>query len=995
MAQKNVERRAPGAHAAAAPRRGVLASFTLRTLAKNRARTVVTIIGIALATGLLAAVFTSMTSLAAALRGQVSTERGIWQIEYPSLTNEQLETLEGGLDGHLDRLATARDLGACALSEENANVLGIVALNVQTMPAEDASAGAHAEGNGQYAVKKAPELESGRAPSAPGEIVLPSFYQGETLTEGDSKYAGVASGAVSDGPVELGSTVRLTLGRRHAQASEGAVALTGLNAMQFEYSGAGRIPLETLDGVAAPREFTVVGFAENSSYLYLGYAQAYVSDAEPEADGVPAVTCAWASTTGVGNKNDLEDLAISVVGLTRQDVSAAYPSFNSALLNLEGIIDDRTIWTTVIGFIGILSAVIIVAAVSLISNAFAISISERTRQFGLLSSLGASKRQLRRTVFIEAGILGLVGIPLGILIGLAGTYAAFAATGDGWAVLVGSKTAVPVSVDARALAVVVALSVVTLLISAWAPAKRAGGVSAVDAIRQSGDVKPSRRLLREFGRRAELMDGFTADGKKPRGIAARVAGMPGFLARRTRVASGGKARVAVASLAISVVLLVTAGILGTYLSQATSHLDYSSKTDYMMYVFKSEKGAEGDDAGVLELAQTAAEKLKGVEDVESTAVLSGNITLVKLADGAMNPDCADEVDEQTAQPDSEGRRKAPVEVVDDATWAALCGHVGLTGADAAPGAGTCIAINRLDIYGGAKYTTLRPLAQAALGTDAELILPTATDGSEWIDAYDVDDESNPVYGVCYTDAEGNLQTKQLGHETVRTERLRIAALAEDVGDDFPLSLKQLAANCPTLIVSASTAKAAGITDASSITSICVGTGGKSVDEDKLVEAVGAAGLDTSYTVAIAEQLRNNNAMAYTAQVFLYCFTAICALIAVANVFNTISSGLALRTREFAVLRSVGLGQGGFRRMIALECADHAVRGLAYGLALALLVDYGLYQVMGISFEGFGIALPWGHIALSVALIVAVLAASTVYALRKSHAMNLVDSLRAE
>ncbi len=992
MAQKNVERRAPGAHAAAAPRRGVLASFTLRTLAKNRARTVVTIIGIALATGLLAAVFTSMTSLAAALRGQVSAERGVWQIEYPSLTNEQLGTLEGGLDGHLDRLATARDLGACALSEENANAFGIV-LNVQTMPAEDTSAGAHAKGDGQYAVKKDPKLESGRAPSAPGEIVLPSFYQGETLTEVDSSYAGVASGAVSDGPVELGSTVRLCLGRRHAQASEGAVALSGLNAQQFEYSGADRVPLETIDGVAAPREFTVVGFAESSSYF--GYATAFVSDAEPEADGVPAVTCAWASTTGIGNKNDLEDVAISVVGLTRKDTSAVYPSFNSTLLNLEGVIDDRTIWTTVIGFIGILSAVIIVAAVSLISNAFAISISERTRQFGLLSSLGASKRQLRRTVFIEAGILGLVGIPLGVLIGLAGTYAAFAATGDGWAVLVGSKTAVPVSVDARALAVVVALSVVTLLISAWAPAKRAGSVSAVDAIRQSGDVKPSRRLLREFGRRSEPMDDFTADGKKPRGIAARIAGMPGFLARRTRVASGSKARVAVASLAISVVLLVTAGILGTYLDQATSHLDYSSKTDYMMYVFKSEKGAEGEDAGVLELAQTAAEKLKGVEDVESTAVLSGNITLVKLADGAMNPDCADEVDEQTAQPDSEGRRKAPVEVVDDATWAALCGHVGLTGADAAPGARTCIAINRLDIYGGAKYTTLRPLAQAALGTDAELILPTATDGSEWINVYDVDDESNPVYGVCYTDAEGNLQTKQLGHETVRTERLRIAALAEDVGDDFPLSLKQLAANCPTLIVSASTAEAAGITDASSMTSICVGTGGKSVDEDKLVEAVGAAGLDTSYTVAIAEQLRNNNAMAYTAQVFLYCFTAICALIAVANVFNTISSGLALRTREFAVLRSVGLGQGGFRRMIALECADHAVRGLAYGLALALLVDYGLYQVMGISFEGFGIALPWGHIALSVALIVAVLAASTVYALRKSHAMNLVDSLCAE
>ena len=560
--------------------------------------------------------------------------------------------------------------------------------------------------------------------------------------------------------------------------------------------------------------------------------------------------------------------------------------------------------------------------------------------------------------------------------------------------LVGSKTAVPVSVDARALAVVVALSVVTLLISAWAPAKRAGSVSAVDAIRQTGDVKPSRRLLREFGRRSEPMDDFTADGKMPRGIAARVAGIPGFLARRTRVASGGKARVAVASLAISVVLLVTAGILGTYLNQATSHLDYSASTDYMMYVFKDKKGFEGDNTGVLGLAQKAAEKLKGVEGVDSAAVLSQNTTLVKLADGVMNPDCADEVDEQT-QPDSKGRSQAPVDVVDDATWAALCEHVGLTGADAAPGAATCIAINRFDISGGAKYVTLRPLVEAASGTDAELILPVATDDSEWIDVYDVDDEYKPVYGVYYTDAEGNVQTKPLGDDSTRTERLRIAALTEDVGDDFPLSLKQLAANCPTLIVSASTAEAAGIMNAHSMTSLCVGTGGKNVDEDKLIEAVGSAGLDASYIVSIGEQLRNNNAVAYTAQVFLYCFTVICALIAVANVFNTISSGLALRTREFAVLRSVGLGQSGFRRMIALECADHAVRGLAYGLALALLVDYGLYQMMSLSFEGFGVALPWGHIALSVALVVAVLAASTVYALRKSHAMNLVDSLRAE
>ena len=90
-----------------------------------------------------------------------------------------------------------------------------------------------------------------------------------------------------------------------------------------------------------------------------------------------------------------------------------------------GATPDTAIWNTLYQIAGILAAVVVVAGVSLVYNSFAISVAERTRQFGLLSSLGASRRQLRRTVLVEALIIGGIGIPAGLLLGLAGCFVVF------------------------------------------------------------------------------------------------------------------------------------------------------------------------------------------------------------------------------------------------------------------------------------------------------------------------------------------------------------------------------------------------------------------------------------------------------------------------------------------------------------------------------------------------------------------------------------------
>ena len=100
-----------------------------------------------------------------------------------------------------------------------------------------------------------------------------------------------------------------------------------------------------------------------------------------------------------------------------------------------GVSDGRPIWGTLWMLAIVLAAVIVVASVSLIYNAFSISVAERTRQFGLLASVGASKRQLRRMVLFEALLIGAVGVPLGLVLGVAGTVGAFAASQEAFTAL--------------------------------------------------------------------------------------------------------------------------------------------------------------------------------------------------------------------------------------------------------------------------------------------------------------------------------------------------------------------------------------------------------------------------------------------------------------------------------------------------------------------------------------------------------------------------------
>ena len=971
--------------AAVAPHGNVFTRFTLRSLRANRVRTTVTIVGVALACGLLMAVLASVTSLRGALLDRQRTIDGVWQLSFDYTDESTLDNLKRLAGDHLDRLATSRDLGAAAVSKDNSFTWGSY-LGVVTTPREDASL-PRAAGDTRYDVIPDPYVEEGRLPEKPGEIALPSYLRGVELVDGASMIEGVAAGATSEGELELGGTITLALGRRTwlDDAINAAASIPSGTSLEVDYTyetdSTGNIisesetVLETLADVGEPRTYTVVGFIDPN---FLDGDVAYVCPDEPAAtaSGTERST-AYFSTTGYSSYNDLSDLITAVLG-----AESGWRN-NNSLLMYQGLEPNRQIIDSLEQFAAVLAVVIIVAAVSLISNAFRISISERTRQFGLLSSLGASRRQLRRTVFTEAALLGLVGIPLGIVIGIAGTAVVFALTAEGWGVMLGEDATIQLVIAPADLAIATCLTALTLLLSAFVPALRASRVSAVDAIRQSQDVRPSRRLRRVFRRRRDAMDDFSADCRRPRGMAARLGGMPAFLARRTLAVSASKSRVSTIALAISVALLVTAGLVSDYLNGAMSYMDYGN-ADMMMYASSAESSSDiSEDPVASNMGGIASDiaDVAGVREDSVSAVARAN-TDVHLDEDAVDWSAIDTFNERTNQYggfmlDRQGYGQAVVELVDDGTWQRLAEHLGLPEDERDPTQLSCVVFNLLN----------------ATNTDASL-----TD-DEWISMGD-----DGRYSLRRSDEVTGeaVDVAPVSELDLKSVSVPVAAYTADLGDDFPIGTANLADSTSiTLVMPMSSLEEAGLTDAMWLSLVEFYAGfAEGTDEEAVIEgiqeALGERGdIDTVTINNLREALRQYRAMSYTVDVFLYSFIAITMAIAVANVFNTIASGLMLRTREFAALQSAGMGRGAFRRMIALECADFAAKGLVGGVALATMVNAALFSALSSSISTLVFQMPWGHIALSFGVVVAVLAISVAYALHKTHAMNLVEALRAD
>lgn len=108
-------------------------------------------------------------------------------------------------------------------------------------------------------------------------------------------------------------------------------------------------------------------------------------------------------------------------------------------------------------------------------------------------------------------------------------------------------------------------------------------------------------------------------------------------------------------------------------------------------------------------------------------------------------------------------------------------------------------------------------------------------------------------------------------------------------------------------------------------------------------------------------------MVLVAAIFLYGFIAVISAIGITNIFNTITTNMTLRSREFAILRSVGMTEKEFRKMIRCESILYGTKALAFGVPVGVALSYGMYKVF-VGIIEVPYTLPWKEILIAVAAV---------------------------
>lgn len=1007
-------------------------NFTVKSLRANKVRTLVTIAGVALAAALLTAVLTTYVSLNDYLYRSEAHLAGTWMacVEADGSPALDEKIVDAQADPQVAGTAIMRDVGFAKLTADQQNTQGTY-LAIRSI-----------EGDVGDICGITPS--EGRLPENDHEIMLFSTW---------NDYGGV----------NLGDTVTFDVGQRVARLAPGEEGSMSAGTMTASWGVQGEAheseitdgtPLNSSMGVleadidggifneeianTEERTYTVVGFYDRPGYALstdAGMVGVTAGGAVPDA-----FTDVFFTLNDVANTQQVEEAAEALF-------PDEYVVLHTAMLRYMGVSSDSSIWTTFYGLVMVLAAVIVVACVSLIFNAFNISVAERIKQFGLLSSVGASRRQLRRAVVLEGAIVAVIGIPCGLLIGLAGCAATFAALGPAISQLAGSgEVAFRVAVNGWVLAAASVLTFVTVLVSVWIPAKRASRTNIIDSLRAASGSRVSKR----GAARAAKCTGASSLWKT-RGAAGRVLGVGGMLARINRKRGTGKGRAASVSLALAIVLLMTAGSLNVFLGTLTdvvtgggemagevgvmAQLDVETPQDAGTVDGNAQAG-DGDATGADAAATPDAAATQPAAPTTPEAVATANSELfarqAEVFAGAfhdlsrvagaqpvgwkMTSDAyaivpaamAGEalVDQESGMGGKmvDGRvgTVGSVAYLDDAAFDDYAKSLGLNPADFRdPEHLRAIALARGYGNNGSVYQLLDILREP--GT------------LEFVEAVTYHGEPAAGIGVGVTSGEGNAEAFAfqpylegdddgvewfpMDEADVQTASIEVVALADEPAPIVGGPGAGLQLIVPESMVAY---QSFGSTPPIFYSYFDSADGDHGALAEELATAGSAYFHDKSpYGLAFysfndyIEQRDSNQMIATVVNVFCLLFAVILALIAMANVFNTVTNSLILRRREFAVMKSVGLSNRQFRAMVAEECVAWCIRGLVPGVLLSLLVSFLLWQVISGSMTGLAFTLPWSYVALAAAMTVVAVGASVAYGMHRCRADNVVEALRAD
>ncbi len=845
---------------------------TLQSLKKSRTRTIVTIIGVVLSAAMITAVATFAVSLQNYLINSSAVKYGSWHVEFLDVDSAFLQ--ERSHDKGVRDTATIENIGYAALNDgknPDKPYLFVTGFN-------------------EKAFKDLPiKMISGRLPQNSGEVLIPVHLS----ANGGINYA-------------VGDTLSLAVGDR----VNGSDRLTQHTPYNPEDGSEAVVP-------KAEKIYTVVGICERPSFEEAaapGYTLITASDPADQADSFNVFVT-------LDNPREVQSYA--------KDKAGGYNTIlNDYVLRFMGLSDD-TLFNTLLYSVGsILVLLIMLGSVFLIYNAFNISLNERTRQFGILASVGATSKQLRNSVLFEGLCIGVVGIPIGLAVGIGSITLVISVIAGNFRNILLTDVPLTLTVSVPALIASAVISMITILISAYIPARKAAKRPVLESIRQTNEVKIDSKAVK------------TSD------FAQRVYGLEGMLALKNFKRNKKRYRSIVLSLTLSVVLFVSANAFGESLKQAAKQSVVDSDYDICFTTQNM------DESQLFRLY----DKLKAVEGVyESSyqAVSTYSCT-------ARASDFSERYREALglASPDETVALPMDIQFVEDSVYLDFIKDLGLPAEEYTGQNAKMTAVAKAK--GDSEQSGKRSLYNMFDNTSMDFtVVPGADDGTAQDQGKTVSltfVDTIPVDGIPRQSA----QVKSATFMIVAPYQLKSNF---EPGSDAVTGLTFRSDNAA-----------------------------QSVAEMKTV--IQSEGITANYSLYNANEIfEQNRNIVFVVDVFTYVFVFMISLIATANVFNTISTNIKLRRREFAMLRSVGMSDHDFSKMMNFECAFFGMKTLLFGVPIAVLLSWLIYRGMDAGGAKIGFIFPWASLIISVIGVFFLVFITMLYATRSIKKENIIDALR--
>lgn len=935
----------------------LMKTLTLKNLKLNRKRTIVTIVGIILATALLSALVTLVSSFQYSMIEYQKQKGGDFHVKFSNVKMSELSEFKNN-----------RNI------ESTFETMGMGFAKLDGCKNEDKPY-AYVMATDEAGFEKGCfNLIEGRMAKNEDEIVIPRHLK--------------TNGRID---IKVGDEITLDIGKRYDSNTESVISEN----CAYEHEA------ETLTDTVTKR-YKVVGIMERpgygmEDYSAAGYTFVTYSDELAAIDNGTKSEASEADTTltvysrytqkalrnkdavtadiiGVdeklfakANNSSVEMSAEESDRFLKEMENAKYDIYiNGFLISYECVFPIDGTFKALFTVAAVVALIIILTSVYCIKNSFNISITEKIRQYGMLASVGATRRQIKSSVKTEAAMLGVVGIPVGTMSGILASLILVKvvnALSAGWL-----NFALSFHTSLPALILAVILSIATIYFSATGSARRAAKVTPLEAIRNTKEIKIKSAKL------------------KTPAIIGKIWGIGGVISYKNIKRNNKKYRTTVTSIVICSVTFI---VISYFMSMAFSVVGMSyASVDYNIGINMSCK----KDLDIEKLS----ELVSGIEGVEDYLVGAGYDFDVD------KPEYTKEYGEYCRQlyDDSEDvSQEFLITVLNDKSYDKYASDAGIKNADTG-----AILVNKgtFDVYNekSSKYVKEEmELYKYKAGDTIECGYNVYDDASSDDNAVEGDTESSTEINT--EDNSGYVDEETINKGVRKTVDVTIAGVTDKVptcyngyGNTSLLFMNQKGFES----LWADGKSGNEFKPGNAIYSAYVVA--ENADEyqdtfEKETEENPEYSQISFYVSNMDKQMRDEKSLFTLLGVFAYGLIVVIALIGITNIINTLSTGMELRSREFATLRSIGMTDKQFAGMVRLESVFISVKALVIGVPIGILISYLLCVMMNRMDDAIIYEPPYKAIILCIVVVIMLIYAIMKLSMTKLRHNNIIETIKNE